>query len=177
MDRRTDKLQLDSCPVATMTVKEVAEVLGVHPETIKVKIRELYPELMRTGVTTRLNEAQVTNIKLHLNSLQGEPTKKFVGVTNLEKQQTIALALQYAQDLIVELQVQNERLQIELGQSKEWYSVKRVLIESGRKFSWKPLKQYSEENGYEVKKVFDQNYGEVNAYHIDVWNKVYGVEL
>lgn len=161
----------------TMTVKEVAEVLGVNPETVKTKIRELYPDLMRMGKTTRLTESQATEIKQHLPSVQGEPTKKFVGVTSLEKMQTMALALQYANEMIAEMSQTNKQLQIELDKSKEWYSVKRVLIETGREYSWQPLKKYSSENGYEIQKVFDKNYGEVNAYHIEVWNKVYGLEL
>jgi phage antirepressor YoqD-like protein len=44
----------------TMTVKEVAEQLGCNPETIKGHIRELFPDLMRNGKTTYLNEAQAT---------------------------------------------------------------------------------------------------------------------
>jgi predicted ArsR family transcriptional regulator len=46
-----------------MTVKEVAEVLGVTDEAIKKHIRELYPDLMKERVTTFLNEKQITEIK------------------------------------------------------------------------------------------------------------------
>ncbi len=46
-----------------MTVKEVAEVLGVTPEAIKKHIREMFPEIIRDGKTTYLNEYHVTKIK------------------------------------------------------------------------------------------------------------------
>jgi predicted transcriptional regulator len=46
-----------------MTVREVADVLGVTDEAIKKHIRELYPTLMQERVTTVLNEAQITEIK------------------------------------------------------------------------------------------------------------------
>jgi phage antirepressor YoqD-like protein len=63
-----------------MTVREVAEVLGCDPEAIKWHIRELYPDLMRNGVTTYLTEEQVTAIKQKMI-----PTSQLVGaITDLE---------------------------------------------------------------------------------------------
>lgn len=46
-----------------MTVKEVAEALSVHIDTIHSWIDKLYPEIKKNGVTTYLNEEQVTRIK------------------------------------------------------------------------------------------------------------------
>jgi phage antirepressor YoqD-like protein len=63
-----------------MTVREVAEVLGVTSEAIKKHIWELYPLLMKDGVTTLLGEEQITEIKSRLR-----PTTKVVGsITDLE---------------------------------------------------------------------------------------------
>jgi transposase len=47
----------------TMTIPEVSTALKVSRSTIERAIRELYPNLMRNGFTTRLNEIQVTEIK------------------------------------------------------------------------------------------------------------------
>ena len=48
--------------VKRMTVREVAEVLGCNPETVKKHIRTLFPDIMENGKTTYLNEKQVTVI-------------------------------------------------------------------------------------------------------------------
>jgi len=63
-----------------MKVGEVAEALGVTDEAIKKHVREMYPELMRNGVATHLNEEQVTAIKQKMI-----PTTQVVGaMTDLE---------------------------------------------------------------------------------------------
>jgi excisionase family DNA binding protein len=56
-----------------MTVREVAEVLGVSTDTIKNCIRDLFPDLMRNGRTTYLNEAQVTTVKMNLRKIHRLP--------------------------------------------------------------------------------------------------------
>jgi phage antirepressor YoqD-like protein len=63
-----------------MTVRDVAEVLGVTEEAIKWHVRKLWPDLMRNGVTTCLSEAQITEIKGKMI-----PTSQLVGsITDLE---------------------------------------------------------------------------------------------
>jgi phage antirepressor YoqD-like protein len=50
-----------------MTVREVAEALGVHIDTIHSWIDKLYPDIKTNGITTYLNEEQVTRIKQAMN--------------------------------------------------------------------------------------------------------------
>ena len=45
-----------------MTIGQVAEVFNCHPETVKGYVRELWPDQMQKGVTTRLTETQITII-------------------------------------------------------------------------------------------------------------------
>ncbi|HQO66401.1 MAG TPA: hypothetical protein PLI66_06670, partial [Spirochaetales bacterium] len=59
-----------------MTVREVAEALGVVPEAIRKHVRELYPDAIRDGLTTYLDERQVTEIKRRTR-----PTTEVVGAT------------------------------------------------------------------------------------------------
>lgn len=59
-----------------MTVREVAEALGVVPEAIRKHVRELFPEAIRDGLTTYLDERQVTEIKRRMR-----PTTEVVGAT------------------------------------------------------------------------------------------------
>jgi phage antirepressor YoqD-like protein len=47
-----------------MTVKEVAEALGVADRTIRDNVARLFPGLARDGIATMLDETQVTEIKI-----------------------------------------------------------------------------------------------------------------
>lgn len=52
----------------TMTVREVAEALGVSTDTIKNCIRRIMPNRMTNGKTTYLNEVEVATISKELKS-------------------------------------------------------------------------------------------------------------
>lgn len=74
------------------------------------------------------------------------------------------------------LKNENENLKIELGKSKEYYSVKKVSIINNKKqkeYDWRLLKRKSLELNREIKVEQDNNYDKVNSYHIDVWKEVY----
>lgn len=58
----------------TMSVKDVATVLNVTPEALKKHIRILFPEIIKNGIETRLNEKQVAAIKQRIL-----PTTEVVG--------------------------------------------------------------------------------------------------
>lgn len=49
-----------------MTVKEVADILGYENDTIRKKVKELFPEIVESGKQTYLSEAQVTELKSKL---------------------------------------------------------------------------------------------------------------
>ncbi len=70
------------------------------------------------------------------------------------------------------LQQEKNELQIELDESKEYFTVKRVAKInriSWKSLNWKKLKNVSQAMEREIRKVFDANFETVNAYHIDVW--------
>ena len=65
-----------------------------------------------------------------------------------------------------------ENKTIQLDQSKEYFSVKRVAAINGviwKAYSWHKLKA----TGAPIVKIFDANYGEVNAYHHTAWTLAY----
>jgi prophage antirepressor-like protein len=71
---------------------------------------------------------------------------------------------------------QLEEKTVQLDESKQWYTIKRMAKLTGRNwrsFDWRKLKNTSDYLGYPIRKIFDANYGEVNAYHIDVWRQEY----
>lgn len=70
------------------------------------------------------------------------------------------------------------KLQKELDQSKQYFSIKRMtMLCHGIDFNWRLLKSTSLEMGLEPIDVFDQNYGTVKAYHVDVWKEAYAIEV
>ena len=76
----------------------------------------------------------------------------------------------------IEEQEEKVRLQIELDESKQWYSIKRVASMnniSWKNLSWQKLKRESAVQDKRIMKIFDANYGTVNTYHKDVWEVVY----
>lgn len=85
---------VNSATEKVMTVGKVAEVLGVSSEAIKKHIREMFPECIKNGVTTYLNEYQVTLIKERMR-----PTTKVVGAkTELEMKKKAAEVIQWYMD-------------------------------------------------------------------------------
>ncbi|MCD8106750.1 MAG: phage antirepressor Ant [Oscillospiraceae bacterium] len=69
-----------------------------------------------------------------------------------------------------------ENLEVELDESKLWWSIKRVAAATGenwREYNWKALKSASFSLGLPPRKIFDANFGAANVYHIDVFERVY----
>ena len=90
----------------TMTVKEVSKILGVTTEAIKKWIRELYPNKIKNGIATILNEEEITAIKLKMR-----PTTKVVAAkTSLEKKLLIQQAMNFLNEEIEELKTENKQL-------------------------------------------------------------------
>ena len=74
------------------------------------------------------------------------------------------------------LEQQNNNLQIQLDESKDYYSIKRVAFLnniSWKTLDWRKLKRESNFQGRDIVKIFDANYGEVNTYHRSVWEAIY----
>jgi phage antirepressor YoqD-like protein len=101
-----------------MTVREVAEALGITDEAIKWHIRKLYPDLMRNGVTTYLNEAQVTAVKNQIgtgrNDLQNVLQVKNV-VTAIDIERMTLQVIEYHRGRIKELEAENKEQQERLA--------------------------------------------------------------
>ena len=51
-----------------MTVKEVAEAMGVSYDTVNNSVKRLFPEIVKNGVKTKLDEVQIACISKELKS-------------------------------------------------------------------------------------------------------------
>ena len=90
----------------------------------------------------------------------------------------IQLATQWKIERLTRERLAQEKhaLQVELDESKDWYSVKRVANinhVSWKTYPWGPLVSVSKAQGIPPRKIFDANYGEVNLYHRSIWEMVY----
>ncbi len=70
-----------------------------------------------------------------------------------------------------------EKLKEQLGESKNYASVKAVESKVGGKYNWRELKKWCVANGKKIKDIADANYGTVKIYHKDAWKAVYGINL
>lgn len=108
-----------------MTTKELAMVLGVSPETIRLNGKEMFPELFVNGKTTLFNEAQCTAIKMKIEKHHNlQSTLEVLPKTKLEKQLLIKQAMMFQEELIAELQAENEKqkqMLIEQAPKAEFY--------------------------------------------------------
>ncbi|TGL99675.1 MULTISPECIES: phage antirepressor KilAC domain-containing protein [Leptospira] len=74
-----------------MSIREVAEILHVTPEAIRKHIRINYPGFMVNGITSKLTEEMVTEIRKYML-----PTTKVEGVfTELEMQNMSKIVLEW----------------------------------------------------------------------------------
>ena len=160
----------------TMTTKELADTLHVDRRTINKKLKMVRSckgdaSQIKVGVPSHITEVEAVEIKksLGIHNLERSFQVQKV-VSTLERQQTIALAYKYLTEDISVLKQQNEQLKIQLDESKQYMTVKRMeAINPGMHFNWRQLKAESERIGKPSKDVFDANYGTVKAYHVDVW--------
>lgn len=99
-----------------------------------------------------------------------------MGQESLSDDELLARAFVVAQNKLREREARVAALQIELDESKDWFSIKRVAAmnhKHWKKYNWSKLKKCSQAMGLGPRKIFDANYGEVNVYHKDVWEVVY----
>jgi len=82
----------------TMTIDEVADILGVEPQSIRWHVRKLFPDLMKHGVQTRLTEFHVMEIKNKM--IPTESVKN--AVTDSEMSMRIAEDLLWLKAKIIE---------------------------------------------------------------------------
>jgi len=72
---------------------------------------------------------------------------------------------------------QAEKLKEQLGESRNYASVKAVEKATGGNFNWRELKKWCLDHGKKIKDIADANYGSVKIYHKDAWKAVYDINL
>lgn len=94
-----------------MTVREVAEAIGYEQETLRKKVKELFPDIVEIGKATLLNEMQVYTLKNSL--LPRTPALKSrvqSAVTALDIEEMTIKVLQYHTAEAARLRAENVEL-------------------------------------------------------------------
>ena len=95
----------------TMTVKEVAEILGYESDTLRKKIKEIMPEIVRHGTETKLTPENVSDLKKALAprtvalKCQSENAS-----TDIEMMERAASVLVWMKSKVNQLQKENSEL-------------------------------------------------------------------
>lgn len=72
----------------------------------------------------------------------------------------------------------SNKLEIELGQSQQYCTIKRMqMLYHGQQFNWRLLIKTSNSMRIPPKDIFDANYGTVKAYHLDAWKEAYAITI
>ena len=167
-------------------LKDICEILEIKNVTqvadrLDSDERSMF-NIGRQGMTNVINESGLYNVIFLSRKPEAKKFKKWVTSEVLPSIRKTGSYVQtprtYIQALeaLIESEREKENLKIELDESKEYYTVKRVANINRipwRSISWKNLINSSNAMGMEIKKVFDPNLTKVNAYHIDVWRYEY----
>ena len=115
----------------TITIKDLSDVMGCNPETIKKWVRRLYPALMENGKTTYLDEEQVTNVKKSIESNQ-----HFDNLQRSLRVKTDLDLMQNAVDLISAMKSRVNELQVEVEDLKPKAIIYDQFIDNNSLMSW-----------------------------------------
>lgn len=175
-------------------LKDVCDILGISNPTV-VSNRLEDDEVTKfnlgglSGESNIINESGLYSVILLSRKPEARKFKKWVTSEVLPSIRKTGAYIQTPQTYIQALEAlieserekerlsyEKEKLQIELDESKKYYTIKRVAKINRinwKNINWKRLKNVSYAIELEIKKVFDANFESVNAYHIDVWRHEY----
>ncbi len=182
-----------------MTIKEICELVGCSDRTVRRKIKELFPSLLKDKSKTILQKDEAllvvgelkATIKKQIQYRQNaedvrqnaDLTSKNYKVNNQDLSIMFMAFMQQQQEtnkiLLTMLQnIQPQPKQIELKQ--DYYSImgyanfkKQQVTFSDALSLGKQAVRLSNELGLEVRKIPDERFGFVNSYNITVLEKIF----
>lgn len=141
-EKQTVSVDVTATVKNTMTVKEIAQAMGVSTDTVKNCIRRIMPEKMQNGKTTFLNEQEVTMISKELKSNTFVSSHQTYEVSSQVKNTTTRLevlanykaATQAMIELLeaekAELQAENERQAAKIKEDAPLVDFAKAVTES-----------------------------------------------
>jgi len=167
-----------------MSVKEIAAATGAAERTVQDTAMRLNAgvRVKGDGPGRPALSFDKTSAALISHELKKDVKSKVNSsiMTREEENAHIMRAMQMLMDRTTEAEVKQKHLEIELDESKSWYTVKKMQsigyfkgVDPRR--LWKKVWTWSAKNDYQIKEIPDANYGTVNSYHRDAWEEAYGI--
>lgn len=169
-----------------MTTREIAETAGVSIDTVSRKIKEMYPDRISHGKTTRLIQAEAITVMTELRKKNFVELPQNAGVVpqNADVVTRSDLA-EFGAAIVSEMMkqflplIQNRQpLMIE----QDYFSINGYANKIGQRIAFsdalaigRMAGKLSREKGTEIRKVDDERYGTVNSYHVDILKEVFTV--
>lgn len=177
-----------------MTARQMSEVSGVSVDTVNRKIKEMYPDAVQKGRSTRLSQTQAITVMSELRKKNFvEPTQSAevptqnaeVPTQNAEvvtKADLATFGAAIVSEVIKQFLpiIQNQTKQIEFVQ--DYFSIKGYASKLRQQINFSDALtlgrlagKISREREIEIRKVDDEQYGSVNSYHLSVLQEVFQI--
>jgi phage antirepressor YoqD-like protein/predicted DNA-binding protein YlxM (UPF0122 family) len=128
-----------------MTVSEVADALNVSGQAIRDAVKKLFPEALKNGLTTYLDEVQVTAIKLQIQSGGNRYLKDNFELknvkTSLEKKLIVRQAIDLLEEEISELRLENEKANTQIKMLVHDFNKTYTTTEIAKELNMKSAQQ------------------------------------
>lgn len=170
-----------------MTVREIADIAGVSPETVRAKTKELFPGKIKNGKRTVFLQKEAVVIMAELRK-KGfvQPTENLELPTENVEVVTRSDLATFGASIVTEIMkqflplLQNQHKQIEIAQ--DYYTIKGYASKLGQQILFSEALnlgrlagKISREKGLEIRKVDDERFGIVNSYSIIVLKEVFQI--
>lgn len=171
-----------------MTIKELSNVAGVTPETVRKTAKSLFPEKFKNGVRTMFDEFQSMEImrdvtKKNMVSMDDNklPTQKLeLPTQKLEVAEMFQVMMEQNQKFMVAIlgeikNISSNNQPIQIEQKEDYFSLlaycslhKIKTNRSENAMHGRALKKMAKEKGLILRHIPDERYGQVNSYPIEI---------
>ena len=178
--------------IATMTCNQEQNVMNLINKYAvqlegfgKVFFKTIPLASGQSGREAFLNEGQSTLLITFMRNneividFKTRLVREFMALKQRQPLSRLELAKEQVR-LIEELEATKEivhNLEVEIDESLEWSTIKRVEANIDIKCDWRVMKSVCTQLDVERRDVFDANYGTVKSYHRDAWMTAYSVDV
>jgi hypothetical protein len=171
-----------------MTTREIADAAGVSGETVRRAAKNLFPDKIENGKTSRFSKEEaiciMRDIRLlnfvevakDMTSTNMEVSSKNVEVSRIDRLESMVEKLLGAVAVIVQANAMPKQIAFE----QDYMSIQAYATTHNIKLAFsealaigKNAAKLSREKGVEIRKVTDERFGFVGSYSVDILKEVF----